>query len=76
LQVRVIHNVEVDNPERANARRAKIKRQWGPEASRANAQHLRGFELKLPVHADFRHDQVARVAQDFVVVERDGCYFG
>ena len=69
LQIGVIDDVEVNNAERADAGRAEIKRQRRAESARADAEHLRGFQLELPRHADFRHDQVARVAQDLVVIE-------
>ena len=36
------------------------------EATGANAQHLRGLQLALPLHANLRHDQVAAVALDLV----------
>src|SRR5205823_1525673 len=76
LQVRVVHDVEIHDAERADAGCAKIERQRRPEASRADAQHFRSLELELPFHADLGHDQVARVAEDLVVVEGERSDFG
>ena len=73
LQVRVIHHIEIDESERAHPGCAKIKRQWGSQATRADTEHTRRFQLLLALHAHLGHDQVARVAQDFIVGE--GCSF-
>ena len=70
LQVGVVDYVEVDQAERAHPRRGQIKSQRRTEPARADAQHLRRFDLLLPLHADLGHDQMPRVAQDFVFVER------
>jgi hypothetical protein len=65
----------LDNAERAHSGCAQVERQRRAQASRADTQHLRSFDLELPLHADFRHDEVARIAQNFVVGERDrGCF--
>ena len=69
LQVGVIHYIEIDQTQRAHARGCKIKRQRRSQPARANAQHARRFQLLLPLHADLRHDQMPRVAQDFVLAE-------
>ena len=76
LQIGVIDDVEINNAERAHARRAQIKRQRRAQASGADAEHLRSLDLELALHADLGHDQVARVAQDLVVVESYGSDFG
>ena len=36
------------------------------EAARSDEQHLCRFQLELPLHPDFRHDEVPAVAQDLV----------
>jgi len=41
-----------------------------PSPPRAHQQDLRVLQLELTLHAYFRHDQVARITQDFVVRER------
>ena len=74
LQVGVVHDIEVHDAERAHAGRAQIQRQGRTQSARADAEHPRGFQLELPFHADLGHDQVARVAQNFVVAK--GCGFG
>src|SRR5207244_1850092 len=42
------------------------------QSARADAQHARSLQLLLTLHADLRHDQVARIAQDFVVSKGRG----
>ncbi len=76
LQVGVVHHIEVDQAQRAHARGRQIQRQRRPQSARADAQHARGFQLLLPLHADLGHDQMARVAQDFVFVESYGNFGG
>jgi len=76
LQVGIVHDVEVNDAERADTCRAEVERQRRPQASGADAQHLRSFDFELALHADLGHDQVARVAQNLVVVESYGGDFG
>jgi hypothetical protein len=70
LQVGVIHYIEIDQAERAYASGRKVQGQRRPQPARANTQHARRLQLLLPFHADLRHDQVARVAQDFILAQR------
>ena len=70
LQVGVVHHIEVDQAQRAHARGRQIQRQRRSQPARADAQHARRFQLLLALHAHLGHDQMARVAQDFVLVER------
>ena len=70
LQVRVIDDVEVDHAKRAHASRRQIERQRRTQPTGADAQHLRGLDLLLPLHAHFGHDQMSRVAQDLIFVQR------
>jgi hypothetical protein len=67
LQVGVIHHVEVHDAECAHARSRQIESQRRAQPARANTQHPRCLQLLLPFHADLGHDEMARVAQDFVV---------
>ena len=53
-------------PMRADAGGGEIHRGRRAEPARADAQHLRGFQLALTLDADLRHDQVAAVALDLV----------
>ncbi len=71
LQIRIVHHVKIDNSNRPHSSRAQVERQRRAQPARADAQHLRRFDLELPFHADFGHDQVPRVAQDFFVAQ--GC---
>ena len=69
LKVRVVHDVEVDEPDRPDARGREVDRERGSEPSGADREHARGLQLLLPVDADLRHDQVSRVAADLLVRE-------
>ena len=69
LQVGVIHHVEIDHAEGSHAGCGQVKRQRRAESARPDAEHARGLKLLLAGHADLGHDQVARVAQDFVVAQ-------
>ena len=61
---------KVHDAERADSGRSQIQDQRRSQPARSDTEHLRLLQFELTVHADFRHDQVARVAQDFLVVER------
>src|SRR5205823_3326674 len=50
----------------------KIQTERSAEPARTNEQHLGVFELELPLHADFRHDKMAAVAQNFFVGKTHG----
>src|SRR5205814_4864312 len=67
LQVGEINYIEINDPERADTCCSEIQRERRAQSASADAQHARGFQLRLSVHAHLGHDQVARVAQDFVV---------
>ena len=69
LQVAEVDDVEIDDADAADAGGGEIHRGRRAEAAGADAQHLAGLQLALPVHADLRHDQVPAVALDFVVGE-------
>ena len=69
LQVAEVDDVEVDDAERADAGGREIHRDRRSESAGADAQHLRRLQLALTVDADLRHDQMPRVALDFVVGE-------
>ena len=72
LQVREIHDVEIDQADAADACRGEIQTERRAEAAGADAEHFGLLELELTFHADFGHDQVAAVAQDFFFRKRDG----
>src|SRR5205814_1113988 len=75
LKVGVIDDVKVHEAEGTHARSGEIERQGRAESTGADAKNLRSLELELALHADFGHDQVARVAEDLVVSERHGFGF-
>src|SRR5688572_33425532 len=67
LQVRLLDDVEIDDPDPAHARGRQVHSQRRPESARTDHQHARGFQFSLPLHAYFRHDQVAAVTHDLFV---------
>ena len=70
LQVGEIHHVEIDEADAADARGRQIQAQRRAQSAGAHQQHLGGLQLLLAFHAHFGDDQVAAVAQDFVLAER------
>ena len=66
LQIAGVHDVEVDQPQRANARCGQIKSQRRAQPAGAHAEHTRGFQLALALHAHLGQNQVARVAGEIV----------
>ena len=75
LQVGEIDHVEIDEADATDAGGRQVQAEGSAEAAGADQQHLRLFQLLLAFDADFRNDQVAAVAQDFIFGEwgfRDG----
>ncbi len=72
LEVGEIDHVEIHQADSPHARGRQIQAQRRAQASGADQQHFGVLQLQLPFHADFGHDQVARVAQDFVLGKRNG----
>ena len=70
LQVGEIDDVEIHQPDAPDAGRGQIQAQRRAQAAGADQQHFGVLQLELPFHADFGHDQVAAVAQDFVLRKR------
>ncbi len=76
LQVGEIHHIEIDQAKFAYARSREIQTQRRAEPTGSNQQYFRVFQLKLTLHAHFRHDQMAAVAQNFFIREaRRGVFF-
>ena len=71
LQVGQVDLVVVDDAERADARRGQIQGGRGAEPAGADQQHLGLEQLLLPLEADLRNQQVARVALALLGRERD-----
>jgi hypothetical protein len=65
LQVCKVDHIEIHQSDASDASGGEIKPERAPETARADAEHLGLLELELPFHADFRHDEVAAIAQDF-----------
>ena len=76
LQVAEIHDVEVDDAERADAGSREIQRGGRSQPARADAQHPGGLQLALPLHADLGHDQMPAVPLDLFVGELGQLTFG
>ena len=62
LQVADVDAIEVDETERADAGGGEIQRRRRSETAGADAEHARRLQPPLPLHADFRQQQVAAVA--------------
>ena len=62
LEVRVVDDVGVDDPERPDARGGEVERGRRAEPARADQQDARVEQLLLPLLADLGDQQVARVA--------------
>ena len=71
LEVGEVHHVEIDDADAADARGREVQAERRAQAAGAHQQDFGRFEFLLALDADFRDDQVAAVAQDFVVRERD-----
>ena len=73
LQVAGVDGVEVDQADRADASGGQVHRERSAQAAGADAQHLRGFQLLLALHADLGQDQVPGVARDLFVGKLRQC---
>ena len=62
LQIARVYYVEVHQAQRAYAGRRQIERQRRTQPAGSDAKHARSFQFALAFLADFRKDQVARVA--------------
>ena len=71
LQVGEIHHVEIHQADAPDAGGGQVQAERRAQAARAHQQDLGGFELLLPLDPHFRDDQVAAIAQDLIVRERD-----
>ena len=67
LQVGVIHHVVVHQPDAPHPGCRQVKGYRRAQPARADHQHRRRQQLALPFQPHFRHQQVARVAQNFFV---------
>jgi hypothetical protein len=67
VQVRLVDDVEVDDPERADPGRSQVQQRRAAEPTGADHQDLRVLQAFLPVDPDVRDDQVTAVAGDLVL---------
>src|ERR1035437_679998 len=72
LEVGEVHHVEIDDADAPDARGREVQAERRAQAAGAHQQDFGRFELLLALDADFRDDQVAAVAEDFVFRERRG----
>ena len=70
LQVRLVDDVGVDDPERADAGRSEVERRGGAEAAGADQEDLRVEQLQLALLADLGDQDVTRVAGALLGRER------
>ena len=70
LQIGEVHDIEIHQAKVPDASRGQIQPERRAESAGADQQHLGVFELELTFHADFRHDQMPAVAQNFFVGQR------
>ena len=73
LQIREVHNIEIDQSNVPDASRGKVQAQGRAKSACTDQKHFGGFQLELPLHSDFRHDQVAAIAEDLFVGEAGCC---
>ena len=69
VQVRQVDPVVVDDPDRPHTRRGEVEQSRRAEPARAHDEHLRVREPLLPRHAEFRQDELPRVAGDVLATE-------
>ena len=64
-----IDHIEVDETQPPHSCRCQVKSQRRAEPTGADQENAGRLEAFLALHADFRHDQVPAVAQDFVSIQ-------
>src|SRR5262249_17010869 len=72
LEVGVIDRVEIDEADAADTRRGEVKPERRAEPAGADEQHARRLQALLPLDSDLRHDQVTRIALNFLRRQRGG----
>ena len=74
LQVGHVDDIEINNPDAADARGREVEAQRRAQTASAYHQYTGLFEFDLALHADFRHDQVTAITKDLVVTkDGSGC---
>ena len=72
LQVGLVHGVELDDAERADAGGGQVEQRRAAEPTGPDHQHPRVLQSLLPDHADVGDDQVPAVATNLVAGELRG----
>ena len=67
LEVRVVDDVVVDDPDRPDSGRGEVERGRGAEPAGAEQQHLRVEQLQLALDPDLGEQGVARVAHPLLL---------
>ncbi len=76
LEIRRVDVVEIDQAERADARRREVQGGRGPKAAGADQEHAGATQGALAIDADLGKDEVAAVADVLVRREVAGAAFG
>jgi len=69
LEIGEVDDIEINQTDVSYARGSEIKAEGRAEPACADEKDFGAFQLELTVHADFGHDEVAAVAEDFFVGE-------
>ena len=71
LEVRDVHDVEVDDADGPDAGRREVERRGRPEPAGADEQHAPVEQPRLPLEPNLRHEQVAAVPARLLAVSRE-----
>jgi hypothetical protein len=66
LQVGLVHDIEIDDAERAHTGRRQVEQRRRTQAARPDDEDTGVLQPLLPGHADLRDDQVTRIALHLV----------
>src|SRR4051812_16523905 len=67
LKVAEVDDVEIDDADSADPGRGEVHRSGRAEPARADAEDAAGFQATLPVHSDFRHDEMPAVSLHLIL---------
>jgi hypothetical protein len=70
LQIRNVHDVEVDESERADASGREVQGEWRTETARPDEQNAPGLELSLTIDPDIGKNEVPAVSEHLLVGQR------
>jgi len=69
LEIGEIDGIAIHQPHASDARGGEVKGDGRAEAAGADAEHAGSLEPFLSFERHFGHDEMARIARDFVVAE-------